>query len=174
VEHNSNPPPQSRHSVHPECSPRWHRRSRFNVDLPVLLLVLAQVLPERNPEQLGMLRGHDDAGMHPCARQSGQHAREVQHKLRQRMRDDDQVGVDALGFLLAELDVDLVLDGGLLATLWVLRYGAFSLTVCATGQLCGSTPRLWFYRLGGHRRRRESHSSAPPAQSAAPMPPARG
>ena len=61
---------------------------------------------EREQKPLGMFGSQHDPTLDPGLGQAGHDPHEVEHEFRGRVRDDDHVGVLALGHLLAEFDVD--------------------------------------------------------------------
>src|SRR5678815_6002659 len=81
------------------------------LDLAVVGLVTLDVLLEGTHERLGVLGRGNDAGKDLGLLRAGQHAGKIQDELGARVRDDDEVGVNAFPFLVADLDIDGSLVG---------------------------------------------------------------
>ena len=80
----------------------------MNLDLAKLALELVDVVLQRVHEQLGMLCRHDETSVNFCLGNTGQHSREVNNKLRRRVRDDCKVRVNPFRFFFTQLDIDLL------------------------------------------------------------------
>ena len=71
------------------------------------------ILGQRREQSLGMMRGQDDAAANLGLVHSWHHLGKVDHKFNGAVVDDRKVGVDALGEVFWQIDVDF---GGF----WVL------------------------------------------------------
>lgn len=78
------------------------------LDDSVHMLELLDILPKGVHQPLGVLRGHDDAGLDTAFRRAGHHVDVVQHELGVAVGDDGEVGVLAFGDVLGNLDVKLI------------------------------------------------------------------
>ena len=78
----------------------------MDLDFCDITLIASNILLQREQQSLGVLGREDYAALDISLLQSGERSGEVNDKLRRRVRNDGQVGIVTLGYLLGQVDLN--------------------------------------------------------------------